>query len=170
MEVLEGLLKGDIDDQIDLAKAAEAHLSDKDLIYQLVMIPFDIRTAELRDTWMDFVRCEAHGKHCDLTGYLDHARYTVTHGDIQELEVEYRRMDLLYGYSRRITRDTGSFEVISVIRKDLSAAIMRILSEQKLTPRKCRKCGKELPWNYPFGLCYDCYSHEDLSFYPGGIR
>ncbi len=164
MEVLEGLLKGDIDDQIDLAKAAETYLKDKGLIYQLVMIPFDIRTPELWDTWMDLVRHEAQEKHCDLSGYLEHARYTVSYGDIQELEVEYRRMDLLYGYSRRITRDTGSCEIISGIRQDLSAAIMRILSEQKLTPKKCRRCGKELSWNYPFSICYDCHIKEDMPY------
>lgn len=164
MEVLEGLLKGDIDDQIDLAKAAEAYLKDKDLIYQLVMIPFDIRTPELWDTWMDFVRHEAQDKHCDLSGYLEHARYTVSYGDIQALETEYRRMDLLYGYSRRITRDTECCETISVIRQNLSAAIMQILSEQKLTPKRCRRCGKELSWNYPFNICYDCHIKEDMPY------
>ena len=164
MEVLEGLLKGDIDDQIDLAKAAETYLKDKGLIYQLVMIPFDIRTPELWDTWMDFVRREAEGTHCPPQGYMEHARYTALHGDIQDLELEYRRMDLLYGYSRRIIRDTGSCETISGIRQDLSAAIMRILSEQKLTPKKCRRCGKELSWNYPFSICYDCHIKEDMPY------
>ncbi|MBQ9154524.1 MAG: hypothetical protein IJ130_11995 [Solobacterium sp.] len=164
MEVLEELLKGDIDDQIDLAKAAEAHLSDKELIYHLVMIPFDIRTTELWYTWMDFVRHEAEGTHCPLQGYMEHGRYTAVHGDIQELELEYRRMDLLYGYSRRITGDKEICEEISDIRQSLSSRIMQILSEQKLTPKKCRRCGKALPWNYPFNLCYDCYNGSDLPY------
>ena len=163
MEVLDDLLKGDTDEQIFLAKTAERFLTDKELIYRLVFIPFDTHISELTETWTDCVRKEAEGKHCDLSGYLEHGRFTAENGDIAQLELEYKRMDLLYGYSRIITKDEQSMKEISRIRKDLSSRIMDILSEQKLAPKRCRHCGKELPWNYPYPICQKCFnlSHYD---------
>ncbi len=156
-DALEDLLKGDTDDQIALAKAAEGFMNDKELIYKLVCIPFDIRTAELWDTWTDLVRKEASGTHCDLSGYLEHAGYTAGSGDIALLETEYKRMDLLYGYSRQVSGNQKDCEAISLVRRSLSDRIITVLSEQKLMPKKCMRCGRELPWNYPFRLCGNCY-------------
>ena len=43
-------------------------------------------------------------------------------------------------------------------RKDLiSSGIIHVLSTQKLPGRKCRQCGKRLPWNWPYAICDHCY-------------
>ncbi len=157
IEVLEDLLKGDTDEQIFLARTAEKYLADKDLIYRLVFIPFDTHFSELTETWTDCVKSEAEGKHLDLAGYLDNARYVSENGEIAELELEYKRMDLLYGYCRSVANDRQTMETITDIRQDISARIMEILSQQKLEAKQCRICGKELPWNYAYNVCSDCY-------------
>ena len=54
-------------------------------------------------------------------------------------------------------------------RKDLiSQGIIHILSTQKLQARKCKTCGRNLPWNWPYTMCDGCFRRENIRY--GGPR
>lgn len=42
-------------------------------------------------------------------------------------------------------------------KKDISAKISKILAAQALNPKKCKYCGRELKWNYPYSMCQKCH-------------
>lgn len=42
-------------------------------------------------------------------------------------------------------------------KKDISAEISKILAAQALNPKKCKYCGGELKWNYPYSMCQKCH-------------
>ena len=92
-----------------------------------------------------------------------YTKYLPTHipedgnaSDLPVLEEAFHVCDLLYGYMDRFEHPEGIPEVLAVKEK-LSLAIMKILEKQELTGRRCRECGRPLPWNYPFGVCERCH-------------
>jgi ATP-dependent RNA helicase SUPV3L1/SUV3 len=72
------------------------------------------------------------------------------------LEEAFHVCDLLYGYMDRFEHPEGIPEVLKAKEK-LSLAIMKILEKQELAGRRCRECGRPLPWNYMFGVCERCH-------------
>ena len=36
--------------------------------------------------------------------------------------------------------------------------IIDLLGERSTYSKTCKYCGDDLPWNYPYGMCQDCYN------------
>ena len=74
--------------------------------------------------------------------------------DLDKLESDYRLCDLCYNYARRFLDNPEKLLEAIQLRKDLiSEGITHILSTQKLLIRSCEKCGRRLPWNWPYKIC-----------------
>lgn len=76
---------------------------------------------------------------------------------IYPLEQIYQYLDLMYNCISRF----GNTDELSYIADEKKAVCNRItvlLKEKKLEAKKCRECGKKLPWNYPYNLCQSCYN------------
>ena len=74
------------------------------------------------------------------------------------LEEDYTLCDLYYNYARRFLENPEKILEEIQLRKDLiSSGIIHILSTQKLLMRTCRKCGRHLPWNWPYTVCDHCH-------------
>ncbi|MCQ2519741.1 MAG: hypothetical protein MJ107_04315, partial [Lachnospiraceae bacterium] len=79
--------------------------------------------------------------------------------NLEELEDLYLVYDLIYAYLRKFNHRDRLGDII-LLKRDVSSRIIEYLKTQQLEGRKCHCCGKELPWNYPYGKCEDCFFIE----------
>ena len=80
------------------------------------------------------------------------------HKDLSLTEAEqlYKQYDLAYAFTEKFGDETDS-ETILQYKKELSEIISEILKKSKLPFRTCKYCGRKLAWNFPYGVCADCY-------------
>ena len=145
---------------MSLAMRMETRNCDKRLLYEFLCIPFDEEDPTLLAEWKNMYHAEATGRHYEVAGILpdlvDPESCTVAMLD--RLEGSYRLCDLCYNYARRFLEEPEELLQTIQQRKDLiSSGIIHVLSTQKLPGRKCRQCGKRLPWNWPYAICDHCY-------------
>ena len=146
-----------------LAAHMETRNTDKRLLYDFICIPFDETDPFLLDEWKTMYRAEAAREHYDvmavLPPFLDPEQCTVAMLD--GLEENYRLCDLYYNYARRFLEDPDQILAAIQQRKDLiSSGIIHVLSTQKLPGRKCRQCGRSLPWDWPYAICDRCWRYS----------
>ncbi len=152
-----------------LASRMETRNSDKHLLYEFLCIPFDETDPLLLSEWKAMYHAEASHEHYNILSvlpeYRDPEACRITMLD--KLEEDYTLCDLYYNYARRFLEDPEKLLEEIQLRKDLiSSGIIHILSTQKLLARTCRKCGRHLPWNWPYTVCDHChktyaYGHGD---------
>lgn len=145
---------------MSLAARMETRHTDKQLLYEFLCIPFDEEDPTLLAEWKNMYHAESSGGHYDveqiLPPLLDPESCTVAMLD--RLEGSYRLCDLCYNYARRFLEEPEALLTTIQQRKDLiSSGIIHVLSTQKLPGRKCRMCGKRLPWNWPYAICDRCF-------------
>ena len=79
-----------------------------------------------------------------------------TYETLDALEQAFKLCDLLYSYCDKFRRYDYVPEIME--RKTLiSGKILKLLEEQKLSQRRCKRCGRILSWDYPYGLCQLCH-------------
>ncbi len=157
MEVSRGFRKNLNESEILLARLLEEISDDKYLIYRFVTMAFDETNEDLLGIWREMFVCESSLMGFPYTKYLP--QYIPEDGnasDLPALEEDFHVCDLLYAYMDRFDHPEGIAEILSIKAK-LSLSIMKILEKQDLTGRRCRECGRPLPWNYPFGVCEKCH-------------
>lgn len=52
------------------------------------------------------------------------------------------------------------FALIKENKLKISMKIIEILKKNKNSFKRCSCCGKKLSWNYPYGMCNNCYSQR----------
>ena len=145
---------------MSLAVRLETRNTDKRLLYEFLCIPFDEEDPTLLAEWKNMYHAETTGRHYDVMGILPELLdpESCTVAMLDRLEGNYRLCDLCYNYARRFLEEPGELLRTIQQRKDLiSSGIIHVLSTQKLPGRKCRQCGKRLPWNWPYAICDHCY-------------
>lgn len=152
--------KQDLSTAISLARTLEAKTDDKDLIYQFVMIPFNAENEALFSIWLSLFNAKLKAKYPEsYTEIYLRSIKSINKMTLDDLELEYKKTDLLYNYFRKFNIHQEKEKVLQH-RNIVSSQISRYLAKQKLPVRCCRNCGQELPWNYPYGLCEEC--HDEL--------
>ena len=157
MEVSVGFRINLAESEIFLSRLLEEISDDKYLIYRFVTMAFDESNEDLLAIWREMFVCESGNFTFSYAKYLP--RYIPEEGsaaDLPELEEAFHVCDLLYSYMDRFDHPEGIPEILRVKEK-LSTAIMKILEKQELAGRRCRICGRPLPWNYSFGVCERCH-------------
>ena len=76
--------------------------------------------------------------------------------DLPELELAYKICDLTFYYKQRF-RHMEDLEEIRSAKQGITDMIMQILEEQKLPSKRCKYCGRPLPWNYRYNMCERCH-------------
>ena len=139
--------------EIALCRELEEYTDDKELIYRFVMIPFDERDSTLKELWEQMFAAELQGQVREFRSvYTLYGR----NPDLQELEELYSICDLVYYYCR-VFNHPAELDDVGETRNKICGKIMEILKKQSLPGRRCRRCGKILPWNYPYAVCDDCF-------------
>jgi ATP-dependent RNA helicase SUPV3L1/SUV3 len=153
-----GFIKQDTKQLLSLAKKAEHYFDDYHQVLTLASMPFDAQNTTFLDIWHKGVKSLTQDK---LEAFVleEMSQFKSFKGDLQHCEFAYKKADLLYIFADRFHL---SYEKVALceIRKSISKEIIDLLSKTKLKPRRCRYCGKILPWNYPYGMCAKC--HDNL--------
>lgn len=169
-------LKTDIDQQIDLCLWLEDHSDDKETIYRLINIPFNEKNEDILFLWKTLALRVATENSIDLTHEIETlarekkriSGMTDTSQHIQQLEFLYQKYDLVHNFIRLFgkldTRDANK-ELLRKKKKEVSDELTAILKKKKLKRRQCSSCGRFLPYNYPYGMCSDCYEEMQARRY-----
>ena len=158
IRLAEGIELESTDDMLFLAQRAESFSDNKEMVYELATIPFDIRKQELMLIWHILAEDIAAEKQPALKGELNRIKRLErsTDRDIRLLEECSEQCDLLYNFDRKFNAGILNEEIRDV-RTAISRKLMQILSRQKLVGRTCKYCGKELPWDYEYNVCSRCH-------------
>ena len=156
-------IKGDIRREIRLCKELEEYTEDKALIYSFITIPYDEENQTLRAIWQEMFLDELEGTVSSFEKEYAKIPRPIA-SNLPDLEFIYEKCDLIY-YFCRTFRHEDCMPDLEEARREICANIMKILAEQKLPGKRCRNCGRELPWNYPYGMCEECHSKRNWSGY-----
>ena len=61
------------------------------------------------------------------------------------------------------------FEIVKNSKLKISMKIIELLKKEKTNFKRCSRCGKKLSWNYPYGICQNCYNRS-LKYYDSDDR
>ena len=151
-------VKGNIRRELRLCRELEEYSEDKELLYTFITIPYDDENPVLKALWMDMFLNELEGTVESFEPEYETVPRPIT-SNLQDLEFLYEKCDLIY-YFCRTFRHEDCMPNLEETRAEICKNIMEILSQQKLPGRRCRECGRELPWNYPYGVCEICFEKQ----------
>ncbi len=155
--------KGSTVRMASLAAHMETRNTNKRLLYDFICIPFDETDSFLLEEWKKMYHAECVKTHYDVGAVLPEFRdpEQCTVAMLDTLEEDYRLCDLYYNYARRFLEEPDRLLADIQQRKDLiSSGIIHVLSTQKLPGRRCKKCGRPLPWDWAFTICDRCYRYQ----------
>ena len=151
--------KGDIEEKIMLARELEAVDDQKDLVRKYISFSIDAKDENVHDCWLYCYRCQAAGSKADLEELIDDAdpdRHPASEERMQALESAYRMYDFLYAYALAFESEEDAERILEKKRR-ISAQLLDILDDGRFQSKRCKRCGKKLPWIYPYGVCDSCY-------------
>ena len=154
-----GWSRGDTDRMLDLLSYIPG--DDKRLQYDLITMAFDEEDQILMGLWKQMARAEAAAARFDVQKALPGigaGGYDA--GSLDKLERKFRICDLLYSYLRKFNPDTLLMNEVSAVKSRITHEIIRILEKQRFQGRRCRLCGRKLPWNYEYSICEICYERS----------
>ncbi len=155
VEPPEGYIISALEHEYKLCVYLEERTDDKRLIYRLITIPFDEEDKELRLLWNRMAATVVSGYQVRLAGMkLEFPHKSMTLTEAEEL---YKKYDLAYAFIEKFG-DKSESETVLQYKKELSEIIAEILKTSKLPFKTCKYCGRKLRWNYPFGICAECYN------------
>ena len=134
----------------------------KEFLYRCITLTFDEEDRFLLGHWKLMCATEARHRVYPVRKYMPSEKLlTDISGNLDELEKQFRLCDLLYSYCDRF-RHPEYLEELMQIRNRISGHILKTLAQKKLRPRRCRYCGKKLPWNHPYSMCERCFRNRYL--------
>ena len=160
----EGWERASIDRMAELSAKMEKIKKDKALEYEFLMITFDEKNDSLLNIWLNMYRKAAAGEVFNVRGEAGKIRVMPYIGSdyLAGLEEDHKTLDLLYGYARKFSPDNEILALLMRKKLEISKKILSILSDTRLEGRRCRICGRKLPWDYPYGICKKCYQGKDF--------
>ena len=150
MENSKGFKREDVQDAIILLKRLkEIRASDRqrELVFDLITCPVDVKTEELVSYWTDCAKAILREKRIPKPAFGTDT--------LLACELQYRAYDIHHQLLRRI----GVEDDCTAERKAICDRIAELMEENKSQYiRHCRICGKELPIGSVFNVCESCYS------------
>ncbi len=126
----------------------EARLSLMDL-YGFLHLPFSKNEAALTRQWEEMMVAIIHGDS------LPEPR--IKEGSLEELELSYKAIGLHLLFLYRLGERTEAI-YWERVREEISDKVQeRLNTDIKKFIKKCKNCGKKLPWNHSFPTCDACY-------------
>ena len=153
--VVQPFVKASVEREIKLAKMLELYTNDKELIYELITIPYDETRENLLQRWHGFAITLIRGQ--ELHFNIGYGIDTIRDGErLKEAEGMYEALDLEYQLSKKYGDDDTS-DAIMQQKSVISEEINRYLAKQALNEKTCSVCGRTLSWDYPYGRCAKCH-------------
>jgi hypothetical protein len=76
------------------------------------------------------------------------------------LEQQHRILDLYFNLARKFQPLESTLKLIMEKKRICSERIMKVLETRGFKERRCKSCGRPLPWNHPYGLCTKCHENQ----------
>ncbi len=155
-----GYVRADTKRMIALCRMIRDLSQDKQFLYRCITLTFDEEDRFLLGHWKLMCAAESRGRMYPVKKYLPSEKAVEDAGsNLEELEKMFRLCDLLYSYCDRFSHTEYLAELMAR-KNQISGRIMKVLATQKLRPRRCRYCGRKLPWNHPYSMCERCYRNR----------
>ncbi|MBQ3934673.1 MAG: hypothetical protein II715_02550, partial [Clostridia bacterium] len=78
----------------------------------------------------------------------------------------YHAYDIYHQLSRRIRMPVSVEKEKEEVCKKINGFLA---TDKKLFLNRCNRCGKKLPWDYPYAVCQTCYArswaYEDYEYW-----
>jgi len=155
----EGWKKESVEQILRLAEMTESLQAPKRLSYDFLTIPFEDDNSELLDIWYDIFRKETRGEAYSIYDRVsDLVLKSPGSADaIDGLEQQHRVLDLYFSLARKFQPQESTLDLIMEKKRACSERIMKVLEREGFKEKRCRSCGRMLPWNYPYGICGRCW-------------
>lgn len=150
----EGFVTADLEREIKLANVLEKYTDNKKLVYQFVMFPFDSDNPVLYSLWTSLFCIRNSNQTTDILDYLPKQPAHVD--NFETLELNSKICDMLYHYADLFLL-RKEIPLILKRKREIADMITKKLKKEKLQRRKCKECGKPLPFLYQYGICDKCY-------------
>lgn len=158
IETHEPFRKSELKTEIKLAEELEKLSDDKEKIFNFVMIPFKDSDRILHHDWLRLFKYYNSGvpkTFSELYFYYDP-------DDLASMELAYQQNDLMF-YYMRLTEQPEEQKLIMHEKQQISTEINAYLKDHPMEGKKCRSCGRALPWNYKFGICNRCFKTQSFA-------
>ena len=129
----------------------EGRLSMMDL-YGFLHLPFSKKDPELIKQWRETMFAIVKGK--ELPEPI------TKEGTLEELELSYKALGLHLLFLYRLGRGTEAIYWERLRAKISDHVHERLKTDVKALTKKCRSCGKILPWDFHFPICDACHAHK----------
>ncbi|AIM15221.1 RNA helicase [Bacillus sp. X1(2014)] len=134
----------------------EARLSLTDL-YGFLHLPFSKNEPALTRQWEETMYAIIHGRELPEP--------PIKERNLEELELSYKAIGLHLLFLYRLGHRTEAL-YWERLREEISDKVQeRLKSDIKKFIKKCKKCGKKLPWDHSFPTCDTCYKHRNKTFW-----
>ena len=119
-------------------------------LYGYLHLPFSTKDPGMKSQWLRSMRAIVRGEELPEP--------SVKLGSLDEIELSYKSIGLHLLFLYKLNRQTEAI-YWERIRKQLSLdANDQIRKELKKYRKECRRCGRKLPPDHPYGLCDRCYA------------
>lgn len=130
----------------------EARLSMMDL-YGFLHLPFSQKDPELIKQWKETMFAIVKQK--DLPEPI------IKRGSLEELELSYKAIGLHLLFLYRLGRGTEAV-YWERVREEMSDEVHeRLKTDVRTLTKKCKRCGKILPWSFNFPTCDACHAAKN---------
>ncbi|SDB19986.1 helicase-related protein [Eubacterium oxidoreducens] len=133
----------------------------KKLQWQFALVPYDEKNNALDKLWMHIVTLHITGMDifCDFDSQVQDTE------KLDELETNYKKLDLYFSFARILRYDNGEKEAIMREKAQVATMIMNALGDMEAQHKTCRMCKRKLAWNYRYGICNRCHAMQTGGFY-----
>lgn len=156
--------KADIKKEIDLSKylAKNNIILDKQTHLKMIEIPFEHEDAILLASWGALIKLHLENKYIINCFPIPS---TTDDESLEDMEKDYRLLELLYSFIRLIGYTELDLDVIVKAKENTSEKIVNYLkkNKKKLTKR-CTICGKKMPWNSKYNTCKACHFKFEVDY------
>lgn len=159
-----GWRKESVEQMRRLAEMTEGLNAPKRLAYDFLTVPFEDDNEELLDIWYQIFAKEAKGEAYSIYDRVAAIRlYKPSAEDaIDRLEQQHRVLDLYFSIARKFQPEESTLDYIMEQKRLCSERIMKVLETQGFKEKRCKNCGRMLPWNHPYGICERCFKSGRL--------
>jgi ATP-dependent RNA helicase SUPV3L1/SUV3 len=131
-----------------------SYIDDRKFVLNLITCPFDVKDKEVLKLWLRYCENPEQQHDCPMLPY---------DFSLEGLETYYKQLDLYTQFAGRMNWSIDRDEVASN-REWAQHEIGELLKEDKEQfGKKCRRCGKPLPWDFSYPICDKCKRWLDAS-------
>ena len=125
-----------------------SYMDDRKFVLSLITCPFDVKDREVLKLWLRYCENPQQQRDCPMLP---------SDFSLEGLESYYKQLDLYTQFSGRMNWVIDREEV-AANREWAQHEIGELLKEDKEQfEKRCRGCGKPLPWDYPYPVCEHCH-------------